>query len=83
MIFFDWLLSIRKKPLEDRRRFVAVFTVIVTACVTAVWLILTVSFGPLKLKDSTTTASVATPIDIRLPELPPFPDLPAFSELAQ
>lgn len=70
----------RKKPLEERRRFVAVFTVLITACITAAWLLLTVTFGPLKLKDGTESASVATPIEISLPELPPFPDLPDISE---
>ena len=81
MGFFDWLLSIRKKPIEERRRFVATVTIIVTACVTAVWLLLVISFGPLKLGDEAEDTSVATPINLSLPELPPFPELPSISEL--
>lgn len=81
MFFFDWLLSIRKKPLEERRRFAALFTVVVTACLTAAWLLLTVTFGPLKFDDSAKEKSVATPINLTLPELPPFPELPDMSKL--
>lgn len=80
MGFFDWLLSMRKKPLEERRRFVALFTVVFTAAITALWLFLMVTVGPLKLKDGSEAQSVATPINIELPDLPPFPDLPPISE---
>ena len=80
MFFFDWLLSMRKKPLEERRRFVALFTVVFTAAITAIWLFLMVTVGPLKLKDGSEAHSVATPINIKLPDLPPFPDLPPISE---
>lgn len=81
MSFFDWLLSMRKKPIEERRRFVAVFTIIITACVTAVWLVLLVSVGPLKLKDDSEVENTATPVNIQLPELPPFPEMPDFSRV--
>lgn len=74
----DWLLSMRKKPLEERRRFVAISTIVVTASITALWLLLTVTVGPLKIQDATGKESVASPMNINLPEIPPFPEFPKF-----
>ena len=79
MSFFDWLLSMRKKPIAERRRFVALFTIFVTACVTAVWFLFVVTLGPLRLQDGVEGESMATPINITLPEVTPFPTMPEFS----
>lgn len=52
MGFFNWLLSVRKKPLEERRRFVALFSILVTAGVALLWLLFVVTAGPLKFQGS-------------------------------
>ena len=50
MGFVEWAHAMRKKPVEERRRFVALVTILITAGITFVWLILFFSSAPKMLK---------------------------------
>jgi hypothetical protein len=77
----DWLLSIRKKPLVERRRFVAFFAVLFMVGISALWLFLTVTVGPLKFEKDQENVNAATPNTFTLPEVSSFPSLSDFSGL--
>ncbi len=57
----DWLLSIRRKPLQERRKFVAVFTIVATAGITLIWLFLFITVGPLQVKPEDKKSQFALP----------------------
>lgn len=83
---YSWILAMRKKPIEERRRFVATLTIAIMAGITSVWFFF--FFTGLSEKFNTTdpetvTASVVggfggpeAPFSERQPILPTtLPDL--------
>jgi hypothetical protein len=61
MGILNWLLSVRKKPLAERRKFVAVFTFTVTAVIALLWLTLFITVGPLQVKPNEQKTQIAVP----------------------
>lgn len=61
----NWLLSIRKKPLAERRKFVTVVTLLVTGSITLIWLILFIAVGPFKKETDTPRNQLALPAELQ------------------
>ena len=86
---YDWILKMRRKPIEERRYFVGLVTIFVMGAVTVTWFALFfLGFSKqfASSKDTTQTQSTASvvsgfggltgPFD-ESPQLPSFPDLKA------
>jgi|CXWL01.1.fsa_nt_gi cytoskeletal protein RodZ len=52
---YSWIASMRKKPIEERRRFAASVTIAIMAGVTVIWFILFFTTVPERLKKADET----------------------------
>lgn len=65
MDVMNWLLSIRKKPLAERRKFVTVVTLLITGGITLIWLILFIAVGPFKKDADAPRNQLALPTELQ------------------
>lgn len=74
MSFYDWMLAMRRKPIEERRRFAATLTILVMAGITFVWFVFFFAGLSEKFKNTEAPASAtASVLDAWTAPQLPFP----------